>query len=139
MECILHSVERGNRTSCQSVAKHRTPDAGISSRMLSRGEVTDWSRHRGRMRCVVAIPARDEARWLPSCLAALASQRNIPAGPLPDLSFAVVLYANNCVDATVAQARALESAFPFRFRIVEATLLAVFCGRRRLRQKQAVK
>jgi hypothetical protein len=107
--------------------------------MLNLGEVADWNRREADIPCVVAIPTRDEARWLPSCLAGLASQKNEHGEPLPYLSFGVVLFANNCVGATVAQARALEPSLPFRLRIVEATLLAVFCGRRRLRQKQAVK
>ncbi len=50
---------------------------------------------------VIAIPARNEADRIGACLAAIAAQPGVAqhvAG--------IVVYANNCTDATVAQARA---------------------------------
>jgi cellulose synthase/poly-beta-1,6-N-acetylglucosamine synthase-like glycosyltransferase len=84
----------------------------------------NWNCARAPIRCVVAIPARNEASWLPSCLRALANQRTEFDEPLPPFSFALVLFANNCSDATVAVARALAPTLPFPVRIVEADLPA---------------
>jgi hypothetical protein len=92
--------------------------------MLNLGEVGDWCRGRAQIRCIVAIPARNETRWLPSCLKALATQRTEHGEPLPPSSFAVVLFANNCTDATAALARALEPGLPFPLHIAEANLPA---------------
>ena len=63
---------------------------------------------------IVAIPARDEANHITSCLNAIASQpgaeRNIAA---------VILFANNCADETAAIARSLSLPYPLQ--VIEAS------------------
>lgn len=63
----------------------------------------------------VAIPAHDEARQLPRCLAALAAQRDAPP-------FAVVVLANNCTDDTADVARRLAPRLPYMLHVEEVTL-----------------
>jgi glycosyltransferase involved in cell wall biosynthesis len=60
-------------------------------------------------RAVVAIPAKDEARCINPCLAALARQTREPD--------AVVLLPNNCTDDTAAVAAAMSSSLPYRVHI----------------------
>jgi GT2 family glycosyltransferase len=64
---------------------------------------------------VVAIPAHDEARLLPGCLAALAAQREAPP-------FAVMVLANNCTDDTVAVAQSLAPALPYKLHVAHVML-----------------
>lgn len=76
---------------------------------------------------VVAIPARNEADRIGACLAALAAQ------PAAGSRIAgVVLYANNCSDATLATAQAMN--LPFTLHAIEAVLPAahahIGCARR---------
>jgi hypothetical protein len=68
--------------------------------------------------CVVAIPARNEAELLPTCLAAIAAQSGIDPA-----SVAVVVCANNCSDATAERARAIAGNFPFALHVEEVALL----------------
>ena len=67
-----------------------------------------------RVRTVVVIPARNEADRIPACLAALAAQSA--------LDLAVVVVANNCIDATEAAARAAATAAGMRLDVVNVTL-----------------
>jgi hypothetical protein len=67
--------------------------------------------------CVVCIPARNEAERLPLLLSSLAAQD--VAGP--DTPLRVVVLANNCTDATVAQAEAAVRP-GLALRVLAATL-----------------
>ncbi len=57
-------------------------------------------------RATVVIPARNEAERIARTLGALAAQRDVDGGPLPRDVFDVLVYANNCDDATAEVARA---------------------------------
>jgi hypothetical protein len=72
--------------------------------------------------CIVAIPANNEADLLPLCLSALAMQRDEVGAPLLAGSFAVLLLANNCDDATVGIARRMAKSLPYALHIVERAL-----------------
>lgn len=74
------------------------------------------------LRCVVAIPAKDEAEHLTVCLGALASQTARSGGPSRAGLFEVVLLANNCTDGTVELARAAAPSLPFLLHLVEEKL-----------------
>jgi hypothetical protein len=63
-----------------------------------------------RFRAAVAIPARDEAERLPSCLDALARQRSGHGQTVDPPDFAVLVFANNCADATPRVARRSRAA-----------------------------
>jgi hypothetical protein len=63
-------------------------------------------------RLTVAIPARDEALLLGNALSALAAQRSTDGRPLAGGAFDLVVFANNCRDATVRVARAFALANP---------------------------
>ncbi len=65
--------------------------------------------HRDSDSIVVAIPAKDEAERIGACLLALADQTRCP--------HAVVLFANNCSDATPAIASAMAPALPYRLQV----------------------
>ena len=54
---------------------------------------------------VIIVPARDEARDLPDCLDALASQSDEGGQRLPGSSFEILLYLNNCRDHSAQVAR----------------------------------
>ncbi len=67
-----------------------------------------WTRisaHRCDTPIAVAIPVRDEAERIASCLIALAGQRGAPAP-------AVALLLNNCTDASAAIVQALAPSLP---------------------------
>ncbi|MEJ0019975.1 MAG: glycosyltransferase [Acetobacteraceae bacterium] len=64
----------------------------------------------GRPRAIVAIPAKDEAERIPSCLLALARQTALPDG--------VLLLPNNCADDTAAVAVAIAPHLPFRLHVI---------------------
>lgn len=49
-------------------------------------------------RCVVAIPVKNEAERLPTCLAALADQRDRLGRLVKRQIFGIVVFANNCTD-----------------------------------------
>jgi GT2 family glycosyltransferase len=69
-----------------------------------------------RLRCVIAIPVKDEVARLPACLTALQTQQDALRRP-----FGVVLLVNNCSDESAKVARALSEGLAFPLRVVEAT------------------
>ena len=75
---------------------------------------------RGVPAVVVAIPARDEADDLPSCLEALARQRGGHGRAVGPSDFAVLVFANSCSDATARVARESAARSPLRVAVVEA-------------------
>jgi cellulose synthase/poly-beta-1,6-N-acetylglucosamine synthase-like glycosyltransferase len=79
-------------------------------------------RSHARLRCVVAIPVRDEEQRLPSCLRALAAQTDELGRPLDAESFSVAIFANNCRDRSANLARALQRELRLPLRVLEATL-----------------
>lgn len=72
--------------------------------------------HSGALRAIIAIPARNEAARLRSCLQALAAQMVEPR------NFGVLVFANDCDDATAQIAHAFAARSPYRLTVVEATL-----------------
>lgn len=72
-----------------------------------------------RRNMAIAIPARDEAAWLPSCLDRLAGlDRDARVGRVD-----LVIVANNCTDDTAATARAWAAAHAaVSIEVIEATL-----------------
>ena len=76
--------------------------------------------------CIVAIPTKDEAERLPACLNALAGQRDPTGRPLARGAFGVVIFANNCRDASAEVAHSMAPGMPFPTRVVEASLLPRF-------------
>lgn len=75
-----------------------------------------------RLLAAVAIPARDEADHLPSCLDALARQRSGHGQTVDPSAFAVLVFANNCTDATAQVAREAAARWPMRIVVAEAAL-----------------
>jgi len=63
-------------------------------------------------RATVVIPAHDEAGQIARTLTALSHQRRRDGSPLPPETFDVLVYANNCVDATAEVARETAQRFP---------------------------
>ncbi|WP_434618745.1 glycosyltransferase [Tabrizicola sp. M-4] len=57
----------------------------------------------------IIIAARNEEAYIGPCLTALAAAADVPDGPVQ-----VIVAANACTDATVAEARAIEPAFTRR-------------------------
>lgn len=76
----------------------------------------------GAVGAAVAIPARDEALCLPSCLEALARQRSGHGRTVDPTAFAVLVLANNCSDATARVAREAAPRLPFKLFVAEAVL-----------------
>jgi hypothetical protein len=79
--------------------------------------------NRGRA-AIVAIPAYNEAGQIERCLAALAMQRDEFGAPVPEGSFEILIFANNCSDATADVARSFEPLLPHPLRVVEERLPA---------------
>jgi hypothetical protein len=65
-------------------------------------------------RCAVSvvIPAHDEAGHIARTLAALVGQRACDSSPLAPASYEVLVYANNCSDATADVVRAFAARHP---------------------------
>lgn len=63
-------------------------------------------------KAVVAIPVKNEAERLPSCLQALAAQEGVDFDDV-----AVLLLLNNCTDATLDVVRDLAPTLPFRLEV----------------------
>lgn len=63
-------------------------------------------------RATVVIPARDEAHLIGRTLDALAGQRNPDGSRLDPTSFDLLVYANNCFDATAAAVGAAARRHP---------------------------
>jgi len=74
-------------------------------------------------RVTVVIPAHDEAQHIARTLAALANQRRRDGSQLPPETFDVLVYANNCVDATADVARRTAAGYPgYAIHVVEEWL-----------------
>jgi GT2 family glycosyltransferase len=71
---------------------------------------------------IVAIPAKNEAARLGTCLSALAAQTDPFGRSLSPGAFGVLIYANNCSDDSADIARRAFSDKPFPIKVVEATL-----------------
>jgi glycosyltransferase involved in cell wall biosynthesis len=76
---------------------------------------------RASCRLTIAIPARNEERLILATLEALTAQITIEGSPLPSDLFDVIVFANNCSDATAAAARAFAESHP-------RLALSVVCG-----------
>jgi GT2 family glycosyltransferase len=61
------------------------------------------------IRAAVAIPVRNEERWLPACLEALLAQRALAGSRVP--GFGVILLLNNCDDGSEAVVRSYSRRF----------------------------
>ena len=72
-------------------------------------------------RAVVAIPVRDEAAWLPACLAALKAQVDGTGRPI-SAPLRVLLLVNNCRDASFAVATSAAQALGLALSLREVEL-----------------
>lgn len=61
---------------------------------------------------IIAIPAHNEAAEIERCLAALAMQRDEAGAPVPEGAFEILVFANNCSDATAEVARNFAALVP---------------------------
>jgi Glycosyltransferase like family 2 len=68
---------------------------------------------------VVAIPAHNEADCIADCLAALAMQRDQVGASIAQGSLEILVFANNCSDATAAVARRVAKSIPHPVKVVE--------------------
>jgi Glycosyl transferase family 2 len=71
---------------------------------------------------VVAIPVKDEEERLPTCLRALARQRDCLGRAFPPMLIRVVVFANNCTDHSASLARKIGAGLSLGLRVVEARL-----------------
>lgn len=71
---------------------------------------------------IVAIPACNEVEQIERCLAALAVQRDDCGAPVPEGAFEILVFANNCSDATADVARAFAGSVPHPITVVEERL-----------------
>lgn len=79
-------------------------------------------RARADCRLTVVIPARDEAATIERTLAALAAQRTLRGDPLDGATYDVLVYANNCTDATAECVRAFARGRQPRIFVAEERL-----------------
>ncbi len=76
-------------------------------------------------RACVVIPARNEEAGLARCLDAFCRQLDLNGEPLPHSMFEVILFLNNCTDASAAAARRWRATHPeVVLHIAERTLPA---------------
>jgi Glycosyl transferase family 2 len=118
------------------VAPHGAVQAGILKRWRARNHLTarelmgqsnvfGRNDHEYEMLpppCVVAIPAKNEARRLPACIDALGRQVDCAGRSLHASTFRILIFANNCSDDSADLARRVLARLPFEFRVVEASL-----------------
>ncbi|WP_044404526.1 glycosyltransferase, partial [Rhodopseudomonas palustris] len=71
---------------------------------------------------IVAIPACNEAVKIEACLSALAMQRDEAGAPVAAGAFDILIFANNCSDATVDVVTAFAKLLPHRMMVVEERL-----------------
>ncbi len=71
----------------------------------------------GQVATAIAVPVKDEAERIQSCLASIAEQQNVDFGDL-----VVVLLVNNTTDDTVERVRALGELLPFEVALHRAEL-----------------
>lgn len=91
------------------------PDATVGDRHdMKIGNACGDSEAAPALRCVVAIPVRNEAERIGACLEALAAQQDIGASGL-----GVVLFLNNCTDATAHVVAALQPTLGIPVRMIE--------------------
>ncbi|MGO4338536.1 glycosyltransferase family 2 protein [Labrys sp. KB_33_2] len=70
---------------------------------------------------VIAIPACNEEERISRCLAALAVQRDKRGQRIPFEAYQVLVYANNCTDATAARAADIRNGTGVRIDVVSVT------------------
>lgn len=76
-----------------------------------------------QMQVSVIVPVRNEAEMLPQTLQALADQIDFEGNYLDARSYEVIVFANNCTDASAAIARQFAQQHPqFQLHVVEQTL-----------------
>ena len=75
-----------------------------------------------RSHAIVAIPACNEAARIEACLAALATQRDGYGDPVADGAFEILVFANNCTDATAEAARSFAAVCPHPVVVICETL-----------------
>ncbi|PZV08969.1 MAG: glycosyl transferase [Leptolyngbya sp.] len=74
-------------------------------------------------RVSVIVPVRNEAEMLPTTLQALADQIDFEGNCLDFKSYEVIVFANNCTDASAAIARQFAQQHPqFQLHVIEQTL-----------------
>jgi cellulose synthase/poly-beta-1,6-N-acetylglucosamine synthase-like glycosyltransferase len=95
-------------------------DNGVSEAFTLAATATAYSST--RLRCIVAIPVKDEAQRLPACMAALSGQKDQQARVIPSDSFGIVIFANNCRDDSARLAVSLGERYSLPLRIIDATL-----------------
>jgi hypothetical protein len=71
---------------------------------------------------IVAIPAHNEAADIERCLAALAMQRDQTGAPVPAGAFEILIFANNCTDATADVAKSFAALVPHPVTVVAEQL-----------------
>lgn len=67
---------------------------------------------------IIAIPAHNEVAEIERCLAALAMQRDEAGAPVPEGAFEILVFANNCSDATAKVARNFAALVPHPVTVV---------------------
>ncbi|WP_448145963.1 glycosyltransferase [Labrys miyagiensis] len=89
---------------------------------------------------IIAIPACNEQERITPCLAAIALQRDWQGRRVSPKAYRVLVFANNCVDATAQQAREAGQRMNLSIDVLEATttpLKAAGLARRRVMDEAA--